>query len=345
MEEHGEAKTTDPTGYIRDRRYFWIDPLVARTVRRRDDIALARVPFVTAVVLWPLAITLVVLGSFPWWMSAAYVLIAFVMADKFGAFIHEMVHAKIYRAPFGFIPTVINWGLMPLIGMAPNIYRGLHIGMHHVENNGKGDYHSTMGLQRDRLADHLKLWVKIVLFTDIAVLRYLYQKRRRSMFRDALVGVLGHVAIVATCAIWSWQVAVTVFILPLFLVRTVAAFINSCEHLFIDPEDPENLYRNSTLCINNAFNENYFNAAYHATHHIRPSVLWTDLPERFLATRDECHRHKALILSGITHVHAFMLLVRGRYDKLAAHYVQDPQSPLEPAQVAALIRSRAQRIA
>lgn len=337
--------TVDPTGHVRQARYFWIDPIVERVARRPEDIALARVPLLTAIVLWPPVVFFLVTEEISWWTAGIYVVVAMIMADKFGAFIHEMVHARIFRDEYRFIPHVINWGLMPLIGMGPSLYRGLHIGMHHVEDNGPDDFHSTMYIQRDRLSDHLKLWLKIVFLTDIAVLRYLHRKRRFSMFRATFIGTSAHLVAIVGCSMWNLGIALTVLILPMMFVRTVAALINSCEHLLIDPDAPRNLFRNSTLCINNAFNQNYFNAAYHATHHLRPSVPWTELPSRFTADLAKYHRERALVFSGITHIRAFILLVRKDYTALANHCVQDPENVRPLEEIAETIRWRARRIA
>ena len=64
-----------------------------------------------------------------------------------------------------------------------------------------------------------------------------------------------------------------------------------CQHIFIDPSQPNTasgMAYNCLACLDNAIT---FNDGYHIQHHLNSKTHWSELPSRFLASIEE-HRHE-----------------------------------------------------
>jgi len=131
-----------------------------------------------------------------------------------------------------------------------------------------------------------------------------------------------------------------VFILPFIIFRLVAMAGNWVQHAFVSADQPENPYQNSVTCINVKFNHKCWNDGYHISHHIDPTMHWTDHPAFFLDHVDEFARHapwcsRPQLPEHIRHAHA------GRYDLLAQHFVNVGDVHRNDEEVMVFLRSRA----
>jgi fatty acid desaturase len=119
---------------------------------------------------------------------------------------------------------------------------------------------------------------------------------------------------------------------------------NWTQHTFICPEDPGNPFKNSITCINVKFNHKCWNDGYHISHHIDPTMHWTEHPIYFREHLDDFARNRAVVFAGLNYLDVFVLLLRDRYDILAQHFVDVGDHYRDDAEIALFLRSRTTRI-
>ncbi len=258
----------------------------------------------------------------------------------FGLMLHCTSHRPLYKKKYAALNYVIPWVLAPFFGQSPDTYFAHHIGMHHAENNLEADESSTMPYQRDS-GRGFTLYFLRFLFTGIYTLvAYHFMKKHTRMAYRTVRGELLFILFCAALCFVNWPATLVVFILPFLAFRLVAMAGNWVQHAFISPEEPENPYTNSITCINVKFNHKCWNDGYHISHHINPTMHWTEHPLYFREQLAEFARHKAVVFAGLNFLDIFILLMRDRYDQLAEHFVNVGGNFRSDEEVIAFLRSR-----
>jgi fatty acid desaturase len=144
---------------------------------------------------------------------------------------------------------------------------------------------------------------------------------------------------------FNWEAAIVVFVLPYFMAAFGLAFTNWMEHAFIDRASSQNIYRNSTTCLNTIYNRIGFNDGYHTGHHLKPGLHWTQLPQAFLNDRAAYARERAIVFNGIYWYELWFLLMTKQYRALAHRCVDLEGSHRSESDTAQLLRERAARFA
>lgn len=281
-------------------------------------------------------------GRWFWWAAPAYLAIwAFGFLDRFTLMLHCTSHRPLYRPRFRRLNVVIPWVLGPFFGQTPEAYFVHHMGMHHPENNLEADLSSTMPYRRDSLLAWLTYWGRFLLFALPDLARYHLRKQNPKLLRRLLAGELSFWALVAVLLYVNAAATLVVFVVPVVLMRTVMMMGNWGQHAFVDASDPGNAYKNSITCINTRYNVRCFNDGYHIHHHVRPRCHFTDYPAEFADNATEYGRQDAIVFDGIDFFEVWLLLMRGRYDRLARAFVALPGAPeRDPEEVVALLKSR-----
>ena len=169
------------------------------------------------------------------------------------------------------------------------------------------------------------------------------KKRKRLMYR-AVRGELLFIAFCTALCFVNWPATVVVFIIPFVLFRMVAMMGNWAQHAFLRAEDPANSYWNSITCINTKYNHKCWNDGYHISHHIKPSMHWTEHPTYCQKTLAQYAERDAIVFDGIHFLHVFFWLMAKRYDLLAKHYVDLHGRYRTDAEVAEMLRGRTRPI-
>jgi hypothetical protein len=86
-----------------------------------------------------------------------------------------------------------------------------------------------------------------------------------------------------------------------------------------------------------------WNDGYHAIHHIRPAMHYTDIPSEFLRIKDKLAEQKVLTFDGIHYLHIFIWLMTKRYDKLANNLVNVNDMFSSEEEAIALMRARTKK--
>jgi fatty acid desaturase len=257
---------------------------------------------------------------------------------------HCSTHRALYKKEFGALNYVIPWLIAPFFGQSPETYRAHHVGMHHTENNLEDDESSTMGYQRDSVRGFLHYYLKF-LFTGIYTLAaYLFQRKRKKLFIGVVRGELLFLAFCAAMCLVNLPATLIVFVIPFLIFRLVAMAGNWVQHTFVDAEDPGNHFKNSITCINVPFNHRCWNDGYHISHHIDPTMHWTEHPVYFREHLADFANNEAVVFAGLNYTDVFFKLMRKRYDLLAQHFVDIDGRYANDEEVIAFLKSRTARI-
>jgi fatty acid desaturase len=332
---------TDPV-YVRPADRSALDRWFLRLIRDERDLPFVYMTILVSATLIPLGVALYMpfLPDWSWWVIAVVYLYVNNITFKgpFGLMLHCTTHRPFFKRPW--MNLYLPWVLAPFFGQSPETYHAHHVGMHHAENNLELDESSTMPYQRDSWRDFLRYYL-VFLFTGIYTLvAYLYGRRRYRLVWRTVRGELLFIVFCALLCMVNWQATLVVFILPFLVFRLVAMAGNWVQHAFIGPGDPADPYQNSITCINVKFNHKCWNDGYHISHHIDPTMHWTDHPRFFEQNLAEFARHRAVVFSGLNYLDIFGMLMSGRYDKLAKHFVNVGGVYRNDEEVIAFLRSR-----
>ncbi|HMU12403.1 MAG: fatty acid desaturase [Bacteroidetes bacterium] len=315
---------TDPV-YDPATRHSALDRFFLRLIRDPRDLPFVYLGLRVSLLLIPMAVLLYmpfVTGWIWWAIALVYLWINNItLKGPFGLMLHCTTHRAFFKKEYGLLNHYYPWVLAPLFGQSPETYRAHHVGMHHVENNLEPDESSTMPYRRDSGRDFLRYYFRF-LFTGIFTLSfYLFGHNRKKLAWQAIRGEILFVVFCTVMCFVNAPATIVAFIIPFLAFRLVAMAGNWTQHTFIDPQDPGNHFTNSITCINTKFNHRCWNDGYHISHHIDPTMHWTEHPKFFLENLAEFGRQKAVVFTGLNYVDVFTLLLRDRYDTLADHFV------------------------
>ncbi|MCA9580298.1 MAG: fatty acid desaturase, partial [Myxococcales bacterium] len=173
--------------------------------------------------------------------------------------------------------------------------------------------------------------------------RYLLRSPRRPPVKRLVAGEAFYWISLAALATFHWQATVTVFVIPLFLIRFLMMAGNWGQHSFVDTTDPLNAYRNSITCIDSRYNRRCFNDGYHIGHHLDPQMHWSELPVAFEAQRQEYAKQGAIVFKHVDFFMVWAMLMVRAYGTLASLFVDLQEPPRPKEEIIALLKSRARR--
>lgn len=338
---------TDPT-FDQAPPYSPLDRFFLKLIRDERDLPFVYLCLQITLSMLPLAaiLYLVSVDGWAWWIAAIgyQYLNNFVFKGPFGLMLHCTSHRQFFKKEYGFLNNYIPWILAPFFGHSPETYYTHHVGMHHPENNMPEDDSCTMGYQRDSLRGFGK-YFGLFFFTGIYNLAaYFFRKNRKKLLYRSVRGELLFILFCVLLCFVNWPATLVVFIIPFFIYRLIAMMGNWAQHAFIDATDPDNGYKNSITCINTKYNVKCWNDGYHISHHIKPSMHWTEHPKFFLKTLDKYVESNSIVFDGIHFLHVFIWLMRKRYDLLAKHFVNLGDRFQSDEEVIAFLKSRTRKI-
>ncbi len=326
--------------------YSTVNKFFLRFINDERDLPFIYLLIKMSMILPPLALLLYMpfINGWLWWAIVIIFFVAtFMFRTPFGLMIHCVSHRQFFKNRNKKLIYYITWFLGPFLGLTPETYFSHHIGMHHVENNMPDDDSSTMFYKRDSLKDFIK-YVADFIFTGMAgLIFYLTKNNRKKLARRAFTGEMYFFAICIALCFLNWQATIVVFIFTFFVSRIIMMVGNWTQHSFIDPEHPDDFYRNSITCVNVRYNRIAWNDGYHISHHLKPTLHWTEHPNSFLANLDKYAANKAIVFDGIDFGGVFFNLMRKRYDILASHFVNINGVYKNDDEVIALLKNRTQR--
>lgn len=293
-----------------------------------------------------LGLLLYIPGVWRWWLAAIYLAVwGLGLMDRYILMLHFSAHRTLFRREWGWANRVIPWVIGPFFGQTPETYFSHHMGMHHPENNMPDDLSTTMPYQRDRLGQWLLYFGDFFFRGPFRVPRYHFDRGRTKLGRRFILGEITWWATATALLFVNWQATLTLFFVPLVMVRVLMMAGNWGQHAFVDRDDPNNPYRNSITCIRSRYNRRTFNDGYHIHHHVKPRAHWSELPAEFAENIEEYGRQDAIVFEGLDFFLVWACLMTGYWKPLVAAFVQLPGAPVrDEAQIRELFAHRLARI-
>jgi len=324
---------TDPT-YAEKEKKNVFDLFFLRFINDKRDIPFIYLTLKITVILLPFALYLFVGTNVHWLFYPAYLTLYFVFLGPYILMLHNTCHRKLFKKPYAYLTKYSHWFLGLFFGQTPETYFYHHIAMHHAENNLEEDLSSTMKYRRDSLKSFCKYLFSFYFLVVFELSSY-FRKRNRKKFASRVVaGEVIAILLIIFLTYANAKAAIVVFILPIIFSRFAMMAGNWAQHAFIDPQNPDNIYKNSITCINTTYNLKCFNDGYHIGHHLRPAMHWTDMPKDFLQNIEKYKQNDVVIFKGLDYFQIWFLLMIKNYKFLSKRFVSlsDPTLPIEKIQ-------------
>ncbi len=312
---------TDPV-YTEPKSYTWYEKFWLKYVNDKRDLPFIHLLTAIHILVIPVAIILYtpLLQGWYWWL--AYIPYFYVsqmyFKGRFGLMLHCICHRKLFKKGYTWLFDYIIWIVCPFFGHTPETYFAHHMGMHHVENNMVDDASSTLPYQRDSIRGFFKYYLNFLFLGFRDTFMYFFTRKRRKFYMRLTAGEMSFFAFCIIMCFVNFKATLFVFIIPFLFARLVMMLGNWAQHAFVNPHDLED---NTINCINTKYNKICWNDGYHAVHHIRPALHYTEIPGEFLKNKDKFAEQKILTFDGIHYLHIFTWLMTKRYDKLAKNLV------------------------
>jgi fatty acid desaturase len=291
-------------------------------------------------VLIPFGAALFVPGVFSWPLAAAYLGLFLYLLAPFVTMFHDVNHHKLFAKRYAWGNQLILWVLGPVYGSTPETYFIHHIGMHHPEENLEADISSTLPYQRDSLRDFARYYLRFF-FCFFEMGAYLKARGRKKLLRRLWLGELSYFAAMAAASWLDWRAALTVFLIPLIVGRSVLIIGNWGEHAFVDPLDPASVHRSSTNLVGEKVNRRCFNVGYHIGHHLKPGLHFSELDREWETQLRAYGEQDVLAFRDLHYPDLWFMLMAKRYDWLAGRFVRLPGAPERSSEeLVALFKSR-----
>ena len=301
----------------------------ARRLKDERDIAFVRVSIRLSLLTLPTAALLIAWDA-PAWVALLWVPAIFGSGTvgRYSLMLHAVSHRPIFKRPHKRWEHYIPWVLAPFFGHTPGSFYVHHMGMHHPENNLRSDQSSTVMYRRDRWTHFLHYWARFFFMGAPHLLRYLHLRRRSKLYWRFVRGEVAWLVGVGALLAVRPGAALTLFVVPVLLMRFFMMTGNWAQHAFVDVDDPDNCYRNSTCLTDARYNHNCFNDGYHIVHHIKPALHWTEMPDWFVDRMDAFGREDAIVFEGLGNNQVvWWLLMTQQWERMAQHVVDLPGAP------------------
>jgi len=334
---------TDPV-YIPKSEYSWYEKFWLRYINDPRDLPFIHLLTAIHLMVLPAAIILYtpLLQGWYWWLL--YIPYFYVsqlyFKGRFGLMLHCISHRRLFKKGYAWLYHWIVWGVCPFFGHTPETYFVHHMAMHHVENNMPDDGSSTLRYQRDSLWGFINYVCRFLFMGFRDTFLYLFNRKWKKFYMRLTYGEFSFFLFCIAMCFVNFSATLLIFIIPFLFARIVMMIGNWSQHAFIDISDPE---ENTINCINTKYNHTCWNDGYHAVHHLRPALHYTDIPAEFMKHKDEFAEKKVLVFDNIHYLHIFLWLMTRRYDKLAANIVNINNIFSSEEEVIALMKERTRR--
>jgi hypothetical protein len=334
---------TDPV-YSEPQKFSWYEKFWLKFINDKRDLPFIHLLTAIHILVIPVAVILYtpLLQGWYWWL--VYIPYFYVsqmyFKGRFGLMLHCIVHRKLFKKAYTWMYNWVIWIVCPFFGHTPETYFVHHMGMHHVANNMLDDASSTLPYQRDSLRGFLAYVGRFLILGVSDTFMYFFRNHRKKFYTRLLAGELSFYLFCVGMCFVNFQVTLFVFLIPFAFARVVMMLGNWTQHAFVNPA---NLEDNSLNCINTKYNEMCWNDGYHAVHHVRPALHYTDIPGEFLKNKDVFAKQKTPIFDGIHYLHIFTWLMTKRYDKLAENLVNLNNIYTSDEEAIALMKERTRK--
>jgi fatty acid desaturase len=339
-------QNTDPV-YIKKGSLTSFQQFLMRFIKDPRDLPFLQLIVSIHLTVIPLAILLYlpVLEGFWWWGIALpyFYLSQFYFKGSFGLMLHCFCHRSMWQPRWQWIQKYVLWFLCPFFGHLGESYNSHHIGMHHIAGNMPEDSSSTMAYQRDSLKDFVKYWMNFMILGFHDTFQYLFKRKLKKFYVPLTWSeFLFFLFAIGMCFV-NLKATLVIFVLPFFFARLVMMLGNWTQHAFVDPIEPEDELASTVICINTVYNHKCWNDGYHAFHHLKPSIHYTEYPLMFEKYKGQLAEKKTFVFSGVHYLHIFTWLMMRNYENLANHLVNINGTFKNKGEAIALMKARVKK--
>ncbi len=334
---------TDPV-YTPKEKYNWYEKFWFKYMSDKRDFPFILLLTRIHIFVLPVAIILYthLLQGWYWWLLyIPYFYVSQMMfKGPFGLMLHCISHRKLFKKEYTWMYHWTIWVICPFFGHTPETYFVHHMAMHHVENNMPEDRSSTLAFQRDSLRGFFAYYLRFFLMGFTDTFMYMFDRKRKRFYTRLTWGELMFYVMLIGLSFVNFHATLFIFIIPFVFARFVMMLGNWTQHAFVDLNDPED---NTINCINTPYNHKCWNDGYHAIHHVRPAMHYTDIPGEFLRLQDEMAKKKILVFDGVHYLHIFIWLMTKNYDKLADNLVNINNTFTSKEEAIAVMKARTKK--
>lgn len=337
---------TDPQ-FIEKKSFNAFDQFWLKRIRDKRDLVLVYFTLRLVAIFIPMAILLYL--PLPWmlWVPVAIFytwMNVFRYKSRFTLMMHITSHRPWFKSKYNHWNKFLPWILGPFMGQSPEAYFSHHIGMHHLEGNLEDDDSCTMHYQRDSKKDFAKYLLGFLFFGLFRLTAYFNKKNRPKLRNAAIIGESIFILLCVGLSFINWPATMVVFVIPFITTRITMMLGNWAQHSFVDADDPANEYKNSITVINHKFNQRCWNDGYHISHHIKPSLHWTEHPAHLMENKQEYADNGAIVFEGIEFGGVWYYLMKKDYDKLASHVVNINNMYESDEEIIKILKQRTKKI-
>jgi len=282
------------------------------------NILLTSVPMAIAILFF--------LPPYHWIGAAFFVLNMGFYMKRFILWLHFSEHVKTYQqnSCFGrLLNQFPGLCIAPLFGIPSGMYHLHHVIMHHRENNlFPWDISSTEPYQRDSFVHWLHYWLRFTAAGWLELPYYAIKRSRWDIFWYAISSEIIYFSVIGLCLWYNWVGALWIWVVPYLFASFGLMFGNFSQHIFINPNNPENNYSLTYNCIESTSNSETFNDGYHILHHENSRLHWTELPQKFADSIDKHAQEDSLVFKDVDFFWVGILVMTGQLSKLADATVQ-----------------------
>lgn len=329
-----------------DKKYSKLDRFFIKYLHDKRDLPFIYFMIAITCTFVPMGIAAFLVDNTSWLFLGIFIVYGVGLIAYAGPFIlmmHNTSHRPFFKKEYKFWNRYIPWILCPFMGQSPDTYFSHHIGMHHAENNLEHDLSSTMKYQRDSFSDFMRYFTKFLFVGVIELVEYLKNTKKNLLRRRAIKGEIFFLFLAFGLLFFNFRASMVVFVLPMIIVRFSMMMGNWAQHAFIDPQMPDNNYKNSITCINSVYNRRCYNDGYHIGHHLRPNLHWTEMPIDFQNNLDKYVANNAIVFERIDYFQIWLYLMLKKYDWLAKNYVNIGETFQTDTEVIALMKERTRK--
>ncbi|MGB3007337.1 MAG: fatty acid desaturase [Chitinophagaceae bacterium] len=312
---------TDPV-YIEPKEFSGYEKFWLKYINDKRDLPFIHLLTAIHILVIPVAILLYtpVLQGWYWWLVYIpyFYISQMYFKGRFGLMLHCIVHRKLFKKAYTWLYHWTIWVVCPFFGHTPETYFAHHMGMHHVENNMLEDASSTLPYQRDSLLGFLKYVGRFLLIGFEDTFMYFFKRKRKRFYMRLTAGEISFYLFCIGMSFVNFKATLFIFIIPFFFARIVMMLGNWTQHAFVNLDSLED---NTINCINTKYNKTCWNDGYHAVHHVRPALHYTEIPIEYMKNKDKFAEQKILVFDGIHYLHIFVWLMTKNYNKLADNLV------------------------
>jgi len=291
-------------------------------------------------------------NGFIWWRAAIYNIVRIGPMYRNFMYVYVLCHkeahaygklfAMPYRKYMG-LQFIYNHFIGFFHGVIPGPFTESHIYNHHKYDNDMEDVYSTGGYPRDSFKQYLRyVYIWFLYALNFSSIRKFYSEGLMDKTFRCIAGCVYFLFGLSACAYFVSPLFALMYVFyPLVEANVLLSAVNYTWHAFIDPDDHDNDYVNSTTILD-AMNFT-LDEEYHVVHHQYSGVHWSknqELYERHIEDYKAC---TATVFKGTNIFVIWGMVVNKDYDGLCDHFVQyeeDESKRLSRDELKELLKAR-----